>query len=123
MYRLLPLVINSLYVRYIQINNKYKIIWNSINKNKLMYLKNIEIPFLKQWFIISIMVIFLEVVRELPITLLLKPFNFDTLSTKIFYYANAEMIYSISPYVLVIVLISIIPIIYLSKSKYDIWNK
>jgi len=112
-----PIFFNNLYWQYIKINPKLRKVWYSLGRSKLDYLQNIEIPLLYKWFLSWWILIFLEVIRELPITLLLKPFNFDTLATKIFVYAETEQIYLISVWIVLILIISIIPIIYIYKNK------
>ncbi len=48
---------------------------------------------------------FIEIMKELPLTLILRPFNFDTLSTKAFQYASDEQIHEASlPSIIIIVL-------------------
>ncbi len=116
----LSLIINNLFSQYIKINTKLKKIWYSLWRNKISYKYNIEIPLLKKWFIMWWIIIFLEIIRELPITLILKPFNFETLATKIFFYSATEQIYLTSFWILLIILISIIPIIYVNKNKFNI---
>ncbi|OLN22890.1 iron ABC transporter [Domibacillus antri] len=49
---------------------------------------------------------FIEVMKELPLTLLLQPFNFYTLATKAFQYANDERIYEAALASMLIILIS-----------------
>ena len=42
---------------------------------------NIHIPYLRNSLLFVIILISLEIVRELPITLILRPFNFETFAT------------------------------------------
>ncbi len=49
---------------------------------------------------------FIEILKELPLTLILRPFNFDTLSTKAFQYASDEQIHEASLASIIIVIIS-----------------
>ena len=53
--------------------------------------------------------------KELPLTLILRPFNFDTLATIAFQYANDEMVPESAPASLLIILIGMIPIIFLNR--------
>lgn len=58
---------------------------------------------------------FVDIIKELPLVLNLRPFNFYTLSTKVFEYANDEMIPESAIPSLVIVLVSFVAIFILYK--------
>lgn len=53
----------------------------------------IELPLLRGALLTGFILTFVEIVKELPLTLLLRPFNFDTLSTRTYQYAMDERIY------------------------------
>ena len=58
---------------------------------------------------------FVDIIKELPITLLLRPFNFETLATYVYQYANDEMLGRASGAALLIVLIGLIPILFINN--------
>ena len=47
-------------------------------------LKRIHIPILKNGLFIAAMLVFVDVMKEMPITLMTRPFGWDTLAVKIF---------------------------------------
>lgn len=47
-------------------------------------LKHITLPLLAPSVLVSFMLLFIEVIKEMPITLMLRPFGFSTLSTRLF---------------------------------------
>ena len=55
--------------------------------------------------ITAFIVTFIDLMKELPITLILSPFNFDTLATQTYEFAIEEMIPLSSIYSLMIILI------------------
>ena len=57
----------------------------------------------------------MDIIKELPITLILRPFNFDTLSVQTYEYAIEEMIPKSSIYSLTIVMLGTILLIFLKK--------
>ncbi|MBP1943716.1 ABC transporter permease [Cytobacillus luteolus] len=57
------------------------------------------------------LLVFIDILKELPLTLLLQPFNFYTLATKAFQYANDEMIQEAALASLLIILVSSVSII------------
>ncbi len=54
--------------------------------------------------------VLVEVMKELPATLMLQPFNFSTLATRAFSYASEEMYKQASLWSVTIVLVGILPI-------------
>ncbi|EIM77087.1 binding-protein-dependent transport system inner membrane protein [Nitritalea halalkaliphila LW7] len=78
-------------------------------------LRKIELPLVKTSLISGILLVFVDVLKELPLTLILRPFNYHTLATKAFDMATNEMIAESASASLVIILTGIIPIIVLNK--------
>jgi len=90
--------------------------YNTINKHLLNISKNlwkstfwhfwyIDISILKKTIIAWFLIIFIEVIKELPITMTLSPFWYKTLSMNIFFAINSERLYYSWPYILSILLI------------------
>lgn len=61
------------------------------------------------------LLVFVDVLKELPLTLILRPFNFDTLATKAFEMASDEMLAHSASAALLIVFTGLLPIIGLSR--------
>ena len=53
--------------------------------------------------------------KELPLTLMLQPFNFSTLATRIYEYASEERLNECSLWSVAIVLVGIVPVVILSR--------
>ena len=91
-------------VRFYSISfNTIKTVYLKINKsidesalllgfNKLSILKNVHYPLLKKNLIFAFILISIEVIKELPITLILRPFNFETFSTSAFNLASNDLV-------------------------------
>ena len=56
-----------------------------------------------------------EVVKELPATLILRPFNFDTLAVSTYVYAAEERMFQAAAPAIAIMIVGLIPIILLTK--------
>jgi iron(III) transport system permease protein len=56
-----------------------------------------------------------EVVKELPATLILRPFNFETLAVSTYIYASEERMIEAAAPATAIILIGLIPIYFISK--------
>jgi iron(III) transport system permease protein len=75
----------------------------NLGLNNYGLLKKIYLPLNKLGIISAFMLCFIDVMKELPITLILMPFNFNTLSTKTYELAVEEMIDLSSIYSLLII--------------------
>ena len=75
----------------------------------------IHLPINKTSILIAFILCFVDIIKELPITLILRPFNFDTLAVKTYEYAIEEMIAKSSIYSLVIILFGTVLLIFLRK--------
>lgn len=75
----------------------------------------IDLPMIKSSLFTGILLVFVDVLKELPLTLILRPFNYHTLATKAFDMATNEMIAESANAALVIILTGIIPIIFLNR--------
>src|SRR5690606_10417784 len=78
-------------------------------------LLKIDLPLIKSSLITGILLVFVDVLKELPLTLILRPFNFQTLATKAFDMATNEMVAESANAAVIIILTGIIPIIFLNR--------
>lgn len=85
----------------------------ALGRSKPATLVRINLPLLKYSTIAALLLVFIDVLKELPLTLILRPFNFDTLAIRSFEYASDERIAEASPAAVVIVLVSLLPVLYL----------
>lgn len=76
----------------------------------------VDLKMIKPAMISGFLLVFVDVLKELPLTLILRPFNYNTLATKAQEYANDELIQEASIASLIIILLSIISICLLYKS-------
>ena len=60
--------------------------------SKFKTFSKIHIPFLKTNVALISLLIALEIIKELPITLILRPFNFETFATQAFTYASQDLL-------------------------------
>ncbi len=76
---------------------------------------NIHVPFLRNSLLFVIILISLEIVRELPITLILRPFNFETFATTAYISASEDLLEAAAVPSLFLILIASFFIIVTSK--------
>ena len=76
---------------------------------------NIHIPFLRNSLLFIVILISLEIIRELPITLILRPFNFETFATTAYISASEDLLEAAAAPSLFLILIASFFIIIASK--------
>ncbi|HTN68390.1 MAG TPA: ABC transporter permease subunit, partial [Dysgonamonadaceae bacterium] len=87
----------------------------SLGASPLKTLWEIDLPLITNSIAGAVLLAFIDILKELPLTLILRPFNFNTLATKAFDMATNEMIAESANASLVVVLTGVIPIIVLNN--------
>ena len=78
---------------------------NGLGANWIEIIKKVHLPLLKGPIFVGSLLVFVDTIKELPITFLLRPFDFDTLSVRIYQYAGDErMAEAIVPAMFIIIL-------------------
>ena len=93
------------------INNASRVL--KVSPSKSFF--KINLPILKKPLLIVALIVFIDVAKELPLTLILRPFNFDTLATYTYDLINQAQFFQSSLPSLLIILISFPAIIYINK--------
>ena len=83
---------NTIKTVYLKINRTIDDSALLLGFNKFKILKKIHLPLLKSNFVFAFILISIEIIKELPITLILRPFNYETFSTKAFHMASNDLI-------------------------------
>ena len=87
----------------------------TLNVKPSRSLISINLPILKKPLLISCLIVFIDISKELPLTLILRPFNFDTLATLTYDLVNQAQFFKSSIPSLLIILISAPAIILINK--------
>lgn len=77
----------------------------------------IHLPILRPALVSAFLLVFIECVKELPASLLLRPFDFETLATYVFQFASDEQLEHAASSALLIIVVSLLPILLLSRSQ------
>ncbi len=88
----------------------------SLGHSSLSILTRIHLPLMKSGVLTAALVVFVDCMKELPATLILRPFNFDTLATHVYQFASDELIGEASLGALLIVLVGLAPVILLTTT-------
>jgi iron(III) transport system permease protein len=76
----------------------------------------VHVPMLRGSLLTALLLVFVDVLKELPATLILRPFNFNTLAVRAYELASDERLMDSAPFALAIVLAGIGPVILLSRA-------
>ena len=90
--RFYSLANNGIKSGYLKINYSIDESAYLLGYSKFKTFKNIHIPYLKNSMLLIGILITIEIIKELPITLILRPFNFDTFATKAYAYASQDLL-------------------------------
>lgn len=88
----------------------------SLGHDTLSTLWRVHLPLIRPGLLTGALVVFVDCMKELPATLMLRPFNFDTLATHVYQFASDERLEASAMGALMIVLVGLIPVILLSRS-------
>jgi iron(III) transport system permease protein len=88
----------------------------SLGLSPIAGLRKIHMPLMRGTVLTALLLVFVDVLKELPATLILRPFNFNTLAVRAHELAADERLADAATPALMIVLVGIIPVILLSKA-------
>jgi len=75
----------------------------------------VNLPIIRGSIMTAAILIFVDCMKELPATLLLRPFNFDTLATYVYQFASDELLEECALGAVTIVAAGVIPVILLTR--------
>ncbi len=86
----------------------------SLGRTPMGVLRDVHLPLLRPALGAGVLLVFVDSMKELPATLLLRPFNFDTLATQVYTLATLDLFEEAAPAALAIVIIGLIPLMLLN---------
>ncbi|ESR23697.1 ABC transporter permease [Lutibaculum baratangense] len=89
----------------------------SLGRTPLATLREVHLPLMRPALATAGLLVFVDSMKELPATLLLRPFNFETLATTVYSYASMEMVDKGALGALVIVGVGVVPVILLARTS------
>ncbi|MCU7849311.1 MAG: iron ABC transporter permease [Candidatus Thiodiazotropha sp. (ex Lucinoma kastoroae)] len=78
--------------------------------------RSVHMPMLKGSLMTALLLVFVDILKELPATLILRPFNYNTLAVRAYELASDERLADASYAALTIVVVGILPVILLSRT-------
>ena len=86
----------------------------TLGLNRAGVMRRVHLPLIRGSLITAFVLIFVDTVKELPATLMLRPFDFDTLATRVYTQASREDLEGAAPAALLVALAGLVPVLFLA---------
>ena len=110
--RFLSLSFGTLEAGYGQIAPGLDMAAHSLGADKNATLRRVHVPLLRAPMVTALLLVFVDVMKELPATLILRPFDFETLATHIYTYASLGQMEDAALPALIILATGLVPVIF-----------
>jgi iron(III) transport system permease protein len=114
--RFLALALNTVEAGLGKINRNLDDAARVLGRSPAGTLARVHVPLLWSSVLTAVILVFVDVLKELPATLILRPFNFETLAVRVYRFASDERLAEASSAALAIVLVGLLPVIMLSRA-------
>ena len=114
--RFLPVALHSVEAGLTRIRPNMDAAARSLGATPHAVLWRVHMPMLRGSLLTALLLVFVDVIKELPATLVLRPFNFNTLAVRAYELASDERLADSASFALAIVLAGIGPVILLSRA-------
>jgi iron(III) transport system permease protein len=91
----------------------------TLGRSHAQVFRDVHVPLLRPALVAAGLLIFVDALKELPATLLLRPFNFDTLATRVFTLASLGQLEAAALPALAITATGLVPVYLLSRALRD----
>lgn len=88
----------------------------TLGSSRSRVLRRVHVPMIQGSVVTAGLLIFVDTAKELPATLLLRPFNFETLATSVYNAASLEQLAEAGPAALAIVILGLLPVMVLART-------
>ena len=109
--RFLTIGYNAIETGFDKVGKSFYEASKSLGKSDLKTFFLVDLPMIKAAIIGGFLLVFIDILKELPLTMILRPFNFDTLATKSFEYANDEMVHEAAITSLAVIFLAVLAIL------------
>ncbi|MFM7335118.1 MAG: ABC transporter permease [Tabrizicola sp.] len=91
----------------------------SLGRSASGTLISVDLPLIRGSVLTALVVVFVDCVKELPATLLLRPFDYNTLSTRVFELASLERLSEAAPAALLVMAVGLVAVAILARDQRD----
>ena len=113
--RFLAISINNYESGFSKIPQSYDDACKTMSISETGKLRTVIFPLIKNSALASFIVVFIEIIKELPLTMILRPFNFDTLAVYSHELVGQAQLYESSVPAMFIVILGIVSVLLLAK--------
>jgi iron(III) transport system permease protein len=89
----------------------------SLGQTEAGTLRRVHLPMISGSIATALLLVFVDVVKELPATLLLRPFNFNTLATRVYDQASLENLGEAAPAAIIVMAVGFLAVLFLARSS------
>ncbi|MFT5007149.1 MAG: iron(III) transport system permease protein [Paracoccaceae bacterium] len=89
----------------------------SLGKSSVGTLRLVHLPMIKGSIATALLLVFVDCVKELPATLLLRPFNFNTLATRVYDQASLENLGEAAPAAIIVMAVGFMAVLFLARTS------
>ncbi|MEX2299058.1 MAG: iron ABC transporter permease [Dongiaceae bacterium] len=114
--RFLPMALHGIEAGLGKITHNMDDAARLLGRRPIATMREVHVPIMRGSVLTAALLVFVEVMKELPATLILRPFNFDTLAVRAYELATDEQLVQASSAALAIVLVGILPVIVLARA-------
>ncbi|HEX5998124.1 MAG TPA: iron ABC transporter permease [Hyphomicrobiaceae bacterium] len=114
--RFLAVAISALEAGFARLSPNLDAAARTLGETALSALWRVHVPLLAPALGAAALLVFVDGMKELPATLLMRPFNFETLATHVYNYVGLEQFENATPGALMIVLVGLIPVLLLHQA-------
>ena len=111
--RFLTVAFNSTQTAMHQLHPRLDAVARTLGNSPAGVLRRVHLPLLRPAVLSGLILVFIDVMKELPATLILRPFNFETLATRVYRLASDERLSEASTAAVIIVVLGLLPTIWL----------
>jgi iron(III) transport system permease protein len=115
--RFMGVAFNPIDAGFTQISYKYHQAARTLGRSSVRALFNVEIPNIPSSLKAAGILVLLDILKELPLTMILRPFNFDTLAVRAYEMASDERLPMAALPSLVIIVIGLISVLILTTGR------
>lgn len=113
--RFLAVALNSIEAGFQKINPSLDQAGRTLRAGTWRLLARVHFPLLRSSALAAGILVFVDVLKELPATLIIRPFNFDTLAVRVYQLAGDERLAEAAVPALLIVGVGLLPVVILSR--------
>lgn len=110
--RFLAIGYNAVEAGFAKISVKYFEAARTLGSKPSRAFFQVDLPLVKPALLSGFILVFVDILKELPLTLILQPFNFHTLATRAYRYASNEMVQEAAIASLIIIAVSSVSIVF-----------